>query len=140
MWYLVAIGPDGDLVRLDIYDGNGSHQREAVGCDSTLVVGCGSSLYLVDVATAAVTALDLEDYFVQLKLVDRSIIVATARRLHCITLAGSPVWKTEMIGLDGVLVESDADGVIAGSGEWDPPGGWRPFKVSLSTGQLLDES
>jgi len=38
------------------------------------------------------------------------------------------------LGIDGIIVASTSDGVISGEGEWDPPGGWRPFRLSLATG------
>ena len=50
---------------------------------------------------------------------------------------GELLWTSPALGVDGVLVHSIDDGVIAGEGEWDPPGGWRPFRVALSSGLAL---
>jgi hypothetical protein len=41
---------------------------------------------------------------------------------------------------DGVVVVAIDDNVVLGQGEWDPPGGWRPFQVSLESGETLVES
>ncbi|CAI8889374.1 hypothetical protein EMIT091MI3_50076 [Kosakonia quasisacchari] len=32
-----------------------------------------------------------------------------------------------------------SDGVVYGSGDWDPPDGGRDFRLDLHTGQLLDD-
>ena len=49
---------------------------------------------------------------------------------------GSIVWQSTELGVDGVVVSGVADGVIEGEGEWDPPGGWRRFRILLSSGTL----
>lgn len=41
------------------------------------------------------------------------------------------------LGLEGVIVNSVEDGIVRGEGEWDPPGGWRPFSLRLDTGQFV---
>lgn len=46
-------------------------------------------------------------------------------------------WENRGLGIDGVLVHEISGDVIAGEGEWDPPGGWKPFRVRLNTGQNL---
>jgi len=45
------------------------------------------------------------------------------------------LWRSDCLGIDGVMVDQVADGIIRGKGEWDPPGGWRPFQVRFATGR-----
>jgi hypothetical protein len=50
------------------------------------------------------------------------------------------VWSRDDLAVDGVLigaVDVEQD-VLIGSAEWDPPGGWRPFRLRLGTGELLE--
>jgi len=61
-------------------------------------------------------------------------------RLFRINRNGRIAWKTEALGLDGVVVDAIDDKVILGQAEWDPPGGWRPFQVKLESGEILVES
>jgi len=50
-------------------------------------------------------------------------------------LNGELLWKTGQLGIDGVLVHKVSPTRIEGSGEWDPPGGWRPFVLTPTTGE-----
>jgi hypothetical protein len=43
------------------------------------------------------------------------------------------------MGVDGVIARNVAGGVIEGEGEWDPPGGWEPFRILLSSGTAVAE-
>lgn len=64
------------------------------------------------------------------------LLVATNMRLMCFDRKAQLVWQSREIGIDGVLVSEIKNGVIHGEGEWDPLGGWRPFKVNLESGGL----
>jgi hypothetical protein len=48
-------------------------------------------------------------------------------------------WRAENHGMDGVVIERVENGVIRGAGEWDRPGGWRPFTISLRSGRSMPE-
>lgn len=102
-----------------------------------VVIGWGHRVYLVEPRTRAVSALDLGGYFGHLYPEQQCLLVASAERLFRVEPDGSLPWRTDVLGIDGVVVHEVADGVIRGSGEWDPPGGWRPFQVSLSSGQRV---
>jgi hypothetical protein len=62
------------------------------------------------------------------------LLVATNMRLMRFDKKAQLVWQSREIGIDGVLISKIINGVIYGEGEWDPPGGWRPFKVHLESG------
>jgi hypothetical protein len=80
---------------------------------------------------------ELDSYFGHFYPSDEWLILASGYRLLLISPTGSVAWKTEELGLDGVIVDSIADGLIHGQGEWEPPGGWRPFQVRLDTGEKI---
>lgn len=46
-------------------------------------------------------------------------------------------WTTQRLGIDGVIVDGVANGIIEGQGEWNPPGGWERFRVKLDSGSLI---
>jgi hypothetical protein len=100
-----------------------------------LVVGWGECLYLVRLDTQAVSTIDLGYYFSHLYPADDHLLVASGERLFRIDGDGTVAWSSGDVGLDGVIVEQVKDGVVEGQGEWDPPGGWRPFRLSLGSGE-----
>jgi hypothetical protein len=82
-----------------------------------------------------VSSLDLGSYFGRLYAGDSYLLAASAERLFRIGLDGTLLWASDPLGLDGVVVSCVAGGVVKGEGEWDPPGGWRPFRVCLDAGE-----
>jgi hypothetical protein len=104
-----------------------------------LIIGYGSTLYCVDIATRAARIYSLDDYFGSLTTGDGYCLIASATRILRIDRTGAKLWESNAIAVDGVVI-SNVDDAITGDGEWDPPGGWRPFALSLATGQSLDES
>jgi hypothetical protein len=77
---------------------------------------------------------DSLDYFCRISCEKDFLLVTSGRRVFRIGANGEVLWKSKEVGLDGVLAHWVCDGVIHGSGEWDPPGGWIDFKLSLETG------
>jgi hypothetical protein len=63
------------------------------------------------------------------------LLVSSGRRVFRIGDDGEVLWKSAEVGLDGVIISIvDESGVVHGSGEWGPPGGWRAFKLTIETG------
>lgn len=60
-----------------------------------------------------------------------------------ISVLGNPsaFVATEQLGIDGVVVSIvDVEkSLVHGQGEWDPPGGWKPFTVRLGDGTRVIE-
>ena len=65
---------------------------------------------------------------------DDFLLVATARCLLRFDADASLVWQSKMLGVDGVIVTEIRGDLILGEGEWDPPGGWKPFAVRMRIG------
>lgn len=109
--------------------------NDAVLWREFLVVGWGECVYLVDVNTGAITKHSLGMYFGYVYANDEYLLVASGDRLRRIAQDGSIQWTSDVLGIDGVVVRNVFNGIISGDGEWDPPGGWQTFRVTLDSGK-----
>ncbi len=46
-------------------------------------------------------------------------------------------WISGGLGIDGVIITAMKQHMIQGEGEWDPPGGWKPFALFLDSGHKV---
>jgi hypothetical protein len=135
--YVTVDSADGPLLRVDLYpEAEQFHAfSEALVWSRFLAIGWGHCLYLVRLGANEVSRLDLGTYFGYAYPEPEFLLVASAERLFRIGLAGGLEWRSDDLGIDGVIVDSITSELIEGQGEWDPPGGWRPFRVSVSSGK-----
>ena len=112
--------------------------KDAVTWFSLLVIGWGHSVYLIHTESMDSTRLECDSYFEDLYKDDDYLLIASGESLTRIDKDGSILWQSNMLGIDGVIVNDVNDGIIKGSGEWDPPGGWEPFQIYLETGELVE--
>ena len=125
---------DGFEIRFDTHY---SPFKQACLMDNILGVGHEGYFYLFDLkANSNLLTLKLDGYFGHVYLDDSSFYIADASGLYCVDKSGKTIWENGNLGIDGVVIDKFADEVIFGSGEWDPPGGWREFKLSKLTGEL----
>ncbi len=110
--------------------------KDAIVWHSFLVVGWGDCVYLIQTETKSVTRHRLGAYYGHLYSYDAYLLIASCDRIWRINIDGSLGWKSEVLGVDGVRVLTVDNGVIFGEGEWDPPGGWRSFRIRLDSGQI----
>ena len=129
----------GPLLRVDLYkDTDECFTFEDVRLwSSFVVIGWGHRIYLVTPHPRKVSAFDLGSYFGHMYEAENYLLVASAEHLFCIERDGSLGWQSTSLGVDGVIVDRVEGDVVQGQGELDPPGGWRPFSVSLRSGQIL---
>jgi hypothetical protein len=127
---------DSPHTRIDAYVEYGGAFCELITWAGFVVLGWGDAVHLVDPARRAVRRVDCDGYFGHLYPSEAHLLIASASELICVNQAGEPLWRRAGLGLDGVIVDRADDGFIEGQGEWDPPGGWRPFRLSLATGAL----
>ena len=66
-----------------------------------------------------------------------SVLATSASEVLAFDRTGDLIWKQSDLGIDGVVLQRANTGWIEGEGEWDPPGGWRPFSLSSKTQLLL---
>ena len=64
------------------------------------------------------------------------VLISSADSLWHLDASGQELWRVDDLGVDGVVIFDVKHGVVHGSGEWDPPGGWLPFEVELRTGRV----
>jgi hypothetical protein len=102
-----------------------------------LLIGFGSTLYTVDFAKRAVCVHPLDDYFGSILTGDAHCLVASGSRILRIDRDGSKLWESDRVAVDGVIISSVEVGTVYGDGEWNPPGGWRPYAISLETGHSV---
>lgn len=133
----VTVERDGEpLLRIDVYEQEPAHRafQEAMVWHELAVVGFGGHVHLVTLQPRNIASYALDGYFGHLYPLDERLLVADAEGLHCFAPTGRRLWQSDQLGIDGVVVH-DVDGdAIEGEGEWDPPGGWRPFRISLASG------
>ncbi|UTY57189.1 hypothetical protein [Massilia sp. erpn] len=108
-------------------------------------IGFGERLFVVDIITEHVVLYKMAGYFCDLFDTedfeyagsDFSILASSASELLAFDQDGTLLWKTEELGIDGVIVHKVSSTGIEGDGEWDPSGGWEPFVLSSRTGERI---
>jgi hypothetical protein len=116
-------------------------REEAIVWHNWLVIGLGLQITFFNLSSLDSSILRLGStnfsYFSEIYPTEELLLVASGTSLHCFGHDGALLWKHEDLGLDGVLIDDIKNGNVYGRGEWDPPNGWQPFFISLSTGQTL---
>src|SRR5262249_397476 len=138
---VASVGVDlgsGHRRRIDLFASVGQSCFQDVRCVGKVVfVGYGQQVdvYVSEVVTLPKDAFD--GYFGHLFTatdidspdLGRSALIASASELLRFDDAGELLWRSTGLGIDGVVVHRVQDGKIFGEGEWDPPGGWKPFQL-----------
>ena len=129
------------LLRIDVLEPEpAAHPfQDAIAWAGFVAIGHGEELHLVSLADRTCSTIRLSGYFGQLYPLNECLLVADADSLRRIDPGGVQRWRSGPLGVDGVLVADVEDGVIAGSGDWDPPGDWRAFRISLDDGKAMAE-
>ncbi len=136
--FVIASKGTSSRVRVDLYADNEVFFHEEVRWWSNLLaIGWGHWLHLVSPSLGVVSSTDLASYFGSMREVGDVLLVASAQKLFCFGGDGDLRWRSPEIALDGVILDAVNGDVVRGQGEWDPPGGWRPFAVRLSSGEVL---
>lgn len=135
--YILLSQDDEPVLRVDAYRSSEESFafNDAVIWHDSLVIGWGDCAYLVDIDSGSVTKHSLGIYFGHIRADNNYLLIASGERLWRIRRDGTVHWMSDILGIDGVVVGDVTNGVISGDGEWDPPGGWRPFRISLDDGQ-----
>lgn len=110
--------------------------------DTHMAIISGDHFHIFDLVTHLSRSHPLGDYAGHIYSVpdvssDRlheRVLVATYAHVLLIDIHAGIVWKSSRYAIDGVVVSSIVNDMVLGQGEWDPPGGWRPFKLDLKTG------
>jgi len=138
----VLVEDDGvPVMRIDVHDrGAGSSPfTEAIAWAGFVVIGFGGFVHLVSLGTRAASSFPMSCYFAHFYPLEDRLLVADAEYLTCIDPSGAIRWRSERLGIDGVVVTGVEGDVVRVKGEWDPPGGWRPYRIFLSTGASVPD-
>ena len=131
----VSVECDGNPVaRIDVYAENDGPFTELIVWGRFVVLGLGQAVHLIDPHSQQTWSLECDGYFGHLYPLGDRLLIASASALICVDPEARVVWRREDLGIDGVVVEGVEGGIVTGKGEWDPPGGWRPFRLLLATG------
>ena len=143
----VAIESDTGLrVRIDIPAADDCTCFQDVRlAGSHAYIGYGSRLFVFDLALLEFVEYDMDGYFCSLYGSHDiessgdvfSVLASSASELLAFDSCGELIWKTSGLGIDGVLVHVASGNMLCGDGEWDPPGGWQPFSVLQTTGEII---
>ena len=109
--------------------------QDAIVWRGNLIIGFGSHVHAVSLADRSVVSIALESYFGHLYPTGDYLLVSSGARLFRMEPDRSILWASEPLGIDGVVVGEPGPTVVRGEGEWDPPGGWRPFAVFAADGR-----
>jgi len=129
---------DRPLARLDIYGDPGSEsyfQSEALTWQDNIVVGFGWHVYIVSSTTLGCVDIDLPSYFQTLQVTPDYALAVFGSGILRFDRRGTVIWENAALAIDGIRIDRIQGDEISGSGEWDPPGGWRPFAISLADGR-----
>jgi hypothetical protein len=128
------------VLRADVYLGADEYAcfEQTAEWRGFVLIGLGEHLHLIDVGTRGATSIPLGSYFGSLICLPECLLVASAQNVLGVEPDGRVLWTSNRVGIDGVIIDQVDDGVIDGHGEWDPPGGWRRFKLGLADGASVE--
>lgn len=107
-----------------------------------MAIICGDHFHVVEMTTHSFRSHPLGDYVGHIYSVpdihsDRlhnRVLVTTYCHVFLLDITAGILWKSRQCAIDGVIITSIENETVLGLGEWDPPGGWEPFKLDLKTG------
>ncbi len=136
--YVTAVHAEYGQIRVDLYvsEETASPQEDARFIQEHLVIGFQNGLHFIQLAEPhTVQSYELEWYFGGITEIGEAVLVTSAQRVRRLSRTGELIWTSPKTGLDGVVIDDVEDDLILGRGEWDPPDGWRPFKLHIDSGR-----
>jgi hypothetical protein len=137
--YLVL--KDNDIIKkaLEIrFESHCSPFKDVLIQNNILAIGHQGHFYLYDLLeNTSLLVLEIEEYFGHLYVNNNLFYVTSSGSIYCVNERGNLIWINPSLGIDGVLIERFTENKIYGSGEWDPPGGWREFVLEKTTGKQI---
>ncbi|WP_114792491.1 hypothetical protein U0035_01905 [Niabella yanshanensis] len=111
--------------------------REALAADHLLAVGHQEHFYLFDtIDNKPLQVLKVNDYFGHLYYNDQFFYVTDSCGVYCIDKTGHILWANLELAIDGVVIDTFEAATLSGKGEFDPPGGWKAFRIDKNTGAV----
>lgn len=137
--YVLVSSSETPVLRLDLYGPNDECAvfEEALLWEKHVVIGFGERLYFVELESLEFRDIKLEGYFGSTWQTPGRLFAASLEHVFCFDGSAELMWKSPQLGIDGVVIHDVANEVVHGSGEWDPPGGWKDFRISANDGKFL---
>lgn len=139
--HVLVADQERPYLRIEVFgseDDHGYTFEDAVIWGGSAVIGFGNRVHFVNLLTQEARSIDLRCYFGSFCPTPDVLLVASAARVLRFDREGRLAWQSEPVGLDGVIISHADSQEIHGQGEWDPPGGWEDFRLSMTTGARLD--
>jgi hypothetical protein len=136
----ILIGPDdAPRLRIDLYFPSDipAFRVDARVLDAAVVIGFGDQVDIVPFSDAPVETQRLDSYFMRFYEGDGYLLATSGADVTRINADGTIAWQSAMLAMDGVVIDRIADGVIHGWAGIDPPDGWQPFAIAVTTGATL---
>jgi hypothetical protein len=141
--FVLVAQSDEPVLRLDLYRSPELElyvRDEAIGWREWIAVGFGYRAFLIHATDRRVCEIALPLYFEGFRAIDNCLLILAAEGIVCLNQAGEVVWMNSDLAIDGLEVDTIDGEIISGRGDWDPPGGWRSFRIRLDTGELIDQA
>ena len=137
--YVTLADDSGPVIRVDVYAYGPDcfAFQQAIAWRGHLVIGFGSHMHAVAIADRTTTTVELGAYFGHLYPTADYLLIASGDGLFRMEPDRSVLWTAVGLAVDGVVVHEPGPPVIRGEGEWDPPGGWKPFALAASDGSAI---
>jgi len=124
------------LINLKVESDDSPTFKQSEVVDGIAIIGYGNRFSIFDLNKKEIKAnLSFDGYFGSFKVNSGEIFVATDSELINLNFQGIEKWKTDNLGIDGVIISQITEREITGSGEWDPPDGWESFTLYRETGK-----
>ena len=138
--YLLVVRHGAPWLRIDINLDAEEFQafEECLYHEGALWLGLGCRVARVDLDNLEFREIKLGQYFGSFFPLGESLLICSATSLYRLGARGDVLWVTRDLGIDGVVVNRVKGEVIYGEGEWNPPGGWREFQLTVHQGHLLN--
>ncbi len=121
------------------YEHSANALKDARIVHHLLAVGHGEYFYLFNMVDKVnILCLKMRGYFGHLYVEEGLLYVTDADGVYCIDQQASLVWHQTNLGIDGVILSHFTRYSIHGSGEWDPPNGWKDFVLHKNTGEKIN--
>ena len=138
--YVTVTDNDGmPVLRVDIYACGPDcfAFEDAIIWQNNIIIGFGSYVYAVSITTHAVVIIPLSRYYCGFYPTSDYLLIASGERLLRMEPDRSIMWESELLAIDGVVVQEPGPPLIRGEGEWDPPGGWKQFLIFAANGKVV---
>ncbi|WP_435011037.1 hypothetical protein P12x_002329 [Tundrisphaera lichenicola] len=126
--------------RIELF-GDGSEEayvfQEIQIWGSLIAVGYGHYIHFFNLKLGLNRSYNLDSYFGHIYSDHDYLLVASGMKLFRYSQSANLIWRSSDLGIDGVVVDRVANGIVSGQGEWDPPGGWIDYTIDLDSGQSL---